>query len=112
MQDSDTLHLKSRSPKAPTALYPSKDDVWGAGETLLEEAVELASSAGLVRPHDHVVVVQMVANSFVVKIITVDGDGDSIKPIRPASLMDLIKVRGPDGGPAMFDSLLCMQSNE
>lgn len=62
------------------------------GETLLEEAVELASAAGLVRPHDHIVVVQMVANSFVVKIITVDGDGDSIQPIRPQSLMDMIKV--------------------
>lgn len=63
-----------------------------SGETLLEEAVELASAAGLVRPHDHIVVVQMVANSFVVKIITVDGDGDSIQPIRPQSLMDMIKA--------------------
>ena len=62
------------------------------GETLLEEAVELASAAGLVRPLDHIVIVQMVANSFVVKIITVDGDGDSIQPIRPPSLVDMIKV--------------------
>ena len=63
-----------------------------AGETLLEEAVELASTAGLVRPLDHVVIVQMVAHSFVVKIITIDGDGDSIQPIRPPGLVDMIKV--------------------
>ena len=66
-----------------------------AGETLLEEAVELASSAGLVRPHDRIVIVQMVADTFVVKIITVDGDGDSIEPIRPKSLVDIIKVSRP-----------------
>lgn len=64
-----------------------------AGESLLEEAVELACGAGLVRPHDHIVIVQMVAQAFVLKIITVDGDGEGIKPIRPPSLMDMIKVR-------------------
>lgn len=55
--------------------------------------MELASSAGLVRPLDHIVIVQMVSSSFVVKIITVDGDGDTIKPIRPQGLVDMIKVR-------------------
>ncbi|KAK9796683.1 hypothetical protein WJX73_008597 [Symbiochloris irregularis] len=63
-----------------------------SGEMLMEEAVELACNAGLVRPLDHIVIVQMVANSFVVKIITVDGHGDSIQPIRPQSLVDMIKA--------------------
>ena len=38
-----------------------------AGDTLLHEAVNMSSRVGLVKPNDHVVVVQMISDSLVVK---------------------------------------------
>ncbi len=37
------------------------------GDTLLHEAVNMSSKVGLVKPNDHVVVVQMISDSLVVK---------------------------------------------
>ena len=64
---------------------------------LLEEAINMCTKAGLLKASDHVVVVQMVQNAFVVKILSVDEVGEGIKPIRPPSLMDMIKVSYRDG---------------
>lgn len=64
-----------------------------AGESLLEEAVGMASRAGLVRANDHIVVVQMLAGAFVVKIVSVDEEGHGIQAIRPKSLVDLMMAR-------------------
>jgi pyruvate kinase len=63
-----------------------------SSESLLEESIVMASSFGLVKPGDHVVVVQMVRDAFAIKIVTVDADGASIAKIRPKSLMDLMKA--------------------
>jgi len=64
-----------------------------AGESLLEEAVAMAARAGLVHARDHVVVVQMLADAFVVKIVSVDEHGYGIQAIRPKSLVDLMMAR-------------------
>ena len=53
----------------------------------------MASRAGLVRASDHIVVVQMLAGAFVVKIVSVDEGGHSIQAIRPKSLVDLMMAR-------------------
>ncbi len=39
-----------------------------AGETLLHEAVQMSLRVGLVNPNDHIVVVQMISDAFVVKV--------------------------------------------
>ena len=39
-----------------------------AGDSLLQDAVQMSLSVGLVRPNDHIVVVQMISESFVVKV--------------------------------------------
>lgn len=52
----------------------------------------MAGQSGLVRANDHVVVVQMVQNSFLVKIVSVDEFGTGIKKIRPKSLVNLLKA--------------------
>lgn len=39
-----------------------------AGDTLLHEAVSMSSKVGLVKPNDHIVVVQMISDSLVVKV--------------------------------------------
>ena len=53
----------------------------------------MASRAGLVRANDHIVVVQMLAGAFVVKIVSVDEQGHGIQAIRPKSLVDLMMAR-------------------
>ena len=53
----------------------------------------MASRAGLVRANDHIVVVQMLAGAFVVKIVSVDEEGHGIQAIRPKSLVDLMMAR-------------------
>ncbi|EIE23527.1 pyruvate kinase [Coccomyxa subellipsoidea C-169] len=63
-----------------------------SGETLLHEAVQMSLRVGLVNPNDHIVVVQMISDAFVVKILSVDELGGGIKAIRPKSLMDMMKV--------------------
>lgn len=47
---------------------------------------------GLVKPGDHIVCIQQIHDSFVIKIVSVDDAGAGIKDIRPESLVDLIKV--------------------
>ena len=41
-----------------------------AGDTLLHEAVSMSSRVGLTKPNDHIVVVQMISDSLVVKVCT------------------------------------------
>lgn len=41
-----------------------------AGETLLNEAVQMSLRVGLVQPNDHIVVVQMISDALVVKVCT------------------------------------------
>ncbi len=78
---------------------PAPDGRRAAGESLLEEAVAMAARSGLVRANDHIVVVQMLASAFVVKIVSVDEAGYGIQAIRPKSLVDLMMARPPAQGP-------------
>ena len=66
-----------------------------AGETLLEEVVLMSAKVGLVRPHDHIVCVQRMGESFVIKIVSVNAEGDGVEIIRPKSLLNLMQVRPP-----------------
>jgi hypothetical protein len=63
-----------------------------SGETLLEEAIEMTASWGLVKPGDHIVCVQQIHDSFVIKIVSVDSVGHGIATIRPQSLVNLMKA--------------------
>ncbi|GAB4816028.1 hypothetical protein N2152v2_003074 [Parachlorella kessleri] len=64
------------------------------GESLLEEAIALASAKGLVKAHDHVVVVSLTASREpMVKVVSVSEAGNSIMPIRPASLLNLVRAK-------------------
>ncbi|KAL4425448.1 hypothetical protein ABPG75_009464 [Micractinium tetrahymenae] len=66
-----------------------------AGESLIEEAVQLALGNGWVAPNDHVVVLSRSAmDEFMVKIVSVDEQGLGIKRIRPKSLLDMLKAAG------------------
>ena len=58
--------------KPEGALKPAQGDIalmWHgcAGDMLLHEAVNMSSRVGLVKPNDHIVVVQMISDSLVVK---------------------------------------------
>ena len=64
-----------------------------AGETLLEEVVLMSSKVGLVKPKDHIVCVQRMGESYVIKIVSVNDDGDGVEIIRPKSLENLMRVR-------------------
>ena len=66
-----------------------------AGETLLEEVVVMAAKVGLVKPQDHIVCVQRMGESFVIKIVSVNDSGDGVEIIRPKSLINLIRVGQP-----------------
>ncbi len=50
---------------------------------------------GLVKPEDHIVCIQQIHDSFVIKIVSVDGSGGGIKDIRPESLVDLMQAGTP-----------------
>ena len=50
---------------------------------------------GLVKPHDHIVCIQQDHDSFVIKIVSVDGTGGGIKDIHPDSLVNLVQARPP-----------------
>mmetsp|Transcript_6339 Transcript_6339/g.18214 ORF Transcript_6339/g.18214 Transcript_6339/m.18214 type:complete len:686 (+) Transcript_6339:188-2245(+) len=63
-----------------------------SGETLLEEAVTMTTRWGLVKPNDHIVCIQQIHDSFVIKIVSVDDAGAGIKDIRPESLVNLIQA--------------------
>lgn len=79
-----------------------------AGEGLIEEGVQMATADGILKPHDHVVIIsRSLTDEYMIKVITVDETGKGIKEIRPKSLMDMIKAAGNDNedlvaaGPAM-----------
>ena len=63
-----------------------------AGETLLEEVVLMSANVGLVKPRDHIVCVQRMGESFVIKIVSVNETGDGVEIIRPKSLENLMRV--------------------
>lgn len=66
-----------------------------AGESLIEEAVQLALAHGWVDPNDHVVVVsRSQQDEVMIKIVSVDEHGAGIKRIRPKSLYDMLKAAG------------------
>ncbi|KAL4856094.1 Pyruvate kinase 2 [Chlorella vulgaris] len=66
-----------------------------AGETLIEEAVQLALVQGWVEKDDHLVVVsRSQQDEVMVKIVSVDEQGAGIKRIRPKSLYDMLKAAG------------------
>eukprot|EP00884_Botryococcus_braunii_P017214 jgi/Botrbrau1/4176/Bobra.0192s0036.1 len=105
-------HLEGRSSARQCLIHSGLLPVLAApspsGETLLEEAIVMAGQSGLVKPHDHVVVVQMVQNNFIVKIVSVDEFGTGIKKIRPRSLVNLLKHQAgipEDEAVVDFDSL-------
>ena len=52
----------------------------------------MTAAWGLVAPHDHVVVTQMLHDDLMLKIVSVDEFGRGIADIRPKSLMDMIQV--------------------
>ena len=73
-----------------------------SGESLLEEAVAMASASGILKPNDHVVVVsRSMSQEFLLKVISVASDGRSIEQIRPKSLMDMLGDAGEGAGPGM-----------
>ena len=63
------------------------------GETLLEEVVLMSAKVGLVKPRDHIVCVQRMGESYVIKIVSVNDEGDGVEIIRPKSLENLIQVQ-------------------
>ena len=52
----------------------------------------MAAKVGLVKPQDHIVCVQRMGESFVIKIVSVNDSGDGVEIIRPKSLINLIRV--------------------
>ena len=96
---SDWMQYEMPSQARLCAPPPVLDGRRAAGESLLEEAVAMAARSGLVRANDHIVVVQMLASAFVVKIVSVDEAGYGIQAIRPKSLVDLMMARPPAQGP-------------
>jgi pyruvate kinase len=90
-----------------------------AGEGLIEEAVVMAVQNGVVKPHDHVVVLSRTEKKeFILKVVTVDGAGAGILNIRPKSLLELLKATGQhvedDAGglePRMSSSVLLGTTN-
>ena len=52
----------------------------------------MSANVGLVKPRDHIVCVQRMGESFVIKIVSVNETGDGVEIIRPKSLEDLMRV--------------------
>jgi len=76
---------------------------------LLEEVVLMSAKVGLVKPRDHIVCVQRMGESFVIKIVSVNDEGDGVEIIRPKSLENLVRVRIPPGLSDLSDQLCsCM----
>lgn len=66
-----------------------------SGESLIEEAVNLALANELVKANDHIVVVsRSAAEEFLIKVVTVDSRGQGIAKIRPKSLLEMLKAAG------------------
>lgn len=73
------------------SLFPVLAAPSPSGETLLEEVVLMSANVGLVKPRDHIVCVQRMGESFVIKIVSVNDEGDGVEIIRPKSLVDLMR---------------------
>lgn len=69
------------------------------GDTLLEEAVAMTTRWGLVQGGDHIVCIEQVRDSFVIKIVSVDSNKGGISDIRPQSLDDLVQATSQSGVP-------------
>lgn len=59
----------------------------------------MAAKVGLVKAQDHIVCVQRVGESFVIKIVSVNDSADGVEIIRPKSLINLIRVSTPTPTP-------------
>lgn len=74
------------------SLFPVLAAPSPSGETLLEEVVLMSAKVGLVKPRDHIVCVQRMGESFVIKIVSVNDEGDGVEIIRPKSLENLVRA--------------------
>ena len=63
-----------------------------AGDALLNDAIAMSAHNGLVAPRDHVVVVHMVHDAFIVKIVSLDETGRGILQDQPQTLIEMAKV--------------------
>lgn len=90
-----TLNINLNHPSTLLIFIQPNSKISLAGETLLEEVVVMAANVGLVKPQDHIVCVQRVGESFVIKIVSVNDSGDGVEIIRPKSLINLIRVSTP-----------------
>lgn len=88
------------------SLFPVLAAPSPSGETLLEEVVVMASRVGLVKPQDHIVCVQRMGESFVIKIVSVNESGDGVEIIRPKSLINLIRATAGDDEDVDVDEAL------
>ena len=52
----------------------------------------MSAKVGLVKPRDHIVCVQRMGESFVIKIVSVNDEGNGVEIIRPKSLENLVRV--------------------
>lgn len=75
----------------PVLAAPSSN----SGEGLIEEAVSLAASSGLLKAHDRVAVLSRRGTDYLIKIVSMDELGQGIKLIRPPkSLLDILQACG------------------
>ncbi|KAK9861213.1 hypothetical protein WJX84_011545 [Apatococcus fuscideae] len=64
-----------------------------SGDALLQDAITMSAHNKLVGPNDHVVVVHMVHDAFIVKIVSLDKAGQSILQDQPESLIEMAKAQ-------------------
>ncbi|KAL3153441.1 hypothetical protein ABBQ38_011776 [Trebouxia sp. C0009 RCD-2024] len=93
------------------SLFPVLAAPSPSGETLLEEVVVMAAKVGLVKAQDHIVCVQRVGESFVIKIVSVNDSADGVEIIRPKSLINLIRATAGDGEDVDMDEALGNKKN-
>ncbi len=60
---------------------------------MLNDAIAMSAHNKLVGPKDHVVVVHMVHDAFIVKIVSLDESGRGILQDQPQTLIEMAKVR-------------------
>ena len=72
----------------------------------------MSAKVGLVKPRDHIVCVQRMGESFVIKIVSVNDEGDGVEIIRPKSLENLVRVQVPprlsDLSDQAYSRICCM----
>ncbi|KAK9862304.1 hypothetical protein WJX84_005516 [Apatococcus fuscideae] len=64
-----------------------------SGDALLHDAITMSAHNKLVGPKDHVVVVHMVHDAFIVKIVSLDDTGSGILQDQPQSLIEMAKAQ-------------------